>query len=126
MRKKQIFIVDDNVMFAEMLYDHLCRYPGFEIKRFGTGEECLNNLHLNPDLIILDYYLNDAYKDAANGLQILHEISNKKSDAQVIMLSSQQKYGVAAQTISQGAKHYVIKDENAFQNIDRILKEIFQ
>ena len=125
MKKKLIFIVDDNVMFAEMLSDHLSRNPRYEIKWFGTGEECLNNLHLNPDLIILDYYLNDAYKDAANGLQILHEIANKDSIAPVIMLSSQQSYGVAAQTISHGAKHYVMKDEKTFENIDRILKEIF-
>jgi hypothetical protein len=33
-------------------------------------------------------------------------------------------YGVAAQTISKGAEQYVVKDEDAFKNIDIILKDM--
>ncbi len=40
------------------------------------------------------------------------------------MLSSQERYSIAAQTISKGAEQYVIKDDNAFDNIDKILNEI--
>lgn len=125
MSQKHIFIVDDNEMFTSMLQDHLSLNPAFQISTFGTGEECLKNLYKNPDLIILDYYLNDIYGEAANGLQILEEIKNQKSPAHIIMLSSQKRYGVAAQTISKGAEQYVIKDENAFANIDKILEDIF-
>jgi len=125
MSQKHIFIVDDNEMFNSMLKDHLSENPAFQISSFGTGEECLKNLYKNPDLIILDYYLNDIYGEAANGLQILEEIKNQKSPAHIIMLSSQKRYGVAAQTISKGAEQYVIKDENAFANIDKILEDIF-
>ncbi|MBN2173572.1 MAG: response regulator [Bacteroidales bacterium] len=125
MKQKLIFVVDDNIMFAEMLSDHLKRNPAYEVMAFGTGEECLENLYHEPDLIILDYYLNDVYKDAANGLEILEEIRNKKLDPKVIMLSSQERYAVAAKTISKGARHYVIKNDQAFENIAKILKDIF-
>ncbi|MCB2220594.1 MAG: response regulator [Bacteroidetes bacterium] len=125
MNQKLIFVVDDNVMFADMLSDHLSRNPAYKVMTFDTGEACLKNLFHDPDLIILDYYLNDVYKDAANGLEILQAMKNQKYDPKVIMLSSQERYAVAAQTISKGARHYVIKDDDAFKNIDKILRDIF-
>jgi len=124
MSKKNIFVVDDNEMFSNMLKDHLSQNPANNVTAYGTGEECIKNLYLSPDVIILDFYLNDVYKDAANGLEILTEIKKQKSPAHVIMLSSQERYVIAAQTISKGAEQYVIKDDNAFDNIDKILNEI--
>jgi DNA-binding NtrC family response regulator len=112
-------------MFAEMVRDHLSQYTMFTTHIFNTGEDCLKNLHELPDLIILDYHLNDVYKEAADGLAILEKIKKGHPNATVIMLSSQGKYTVAAQTISKGAIQYVVKDEQAFQNISRILESIF-
>ena len=125
MSQKHIFIVDDNEMFNSMLNVHLSENPAYKISSFGTGEECLKNLYQNPDVIILDYNLNDIYKEAANGLEILEEIKKHNNPIHVIMLSSQKRYGVAAQTISKGAEQYVIKDDDAFKNIDVILGDLF-
>lgn len=125
MSQKHIFIVDDNEMFNSMLNVHLSENPAFQVSSFGTGEECLKNLYQNPDVIILDYNLNDIYKEAANGLEILEEIKKHNNPVHVIMLSSQKRYGVAAQTISKGAEQYVIKDDDAFENIDKILNGLF-
>lgn len=124
MSKKNIFVVDDNEMFSNMLNDHLSQNLAYNVSMFSTGEECLKNLYLNPDIIILDFYLNDVHKEAADGLEILTEIKKQKSPAHVIMLSSQERYVIAAQTISKGAEQYVIKDDNAFENIDKILADI--
>jgi DNA-binding NarL/FixJ family response regulator len=125
MTQKKIFVVDDNEMFAMMLKDHLSNNPNYRISVFNTGEDCVKNLYLNPDLIILDYYLNDVYKEAANGLEILGEIKKQDKKVHVIMLSSQERYTVAAQTISKGAEQYVIKDDDAFKNVSKIIQEIF-
>lgn len=124
MSQKHIFIVDDNEMFAQMLQDHLTA-PKFKTTVFNTGEDCINKLYENPDLIILDFHLNDVFKEAANGLEILQEIKNQNPRTHVIMLSSQEKYSVAAKTISKGAEQYVVKDDNAFSNISKILNDIF-
>lgn len=125
MTQKKIFIVDDNEMFAQMLKDHLSNNPNYRISIFNTGEDCVKNLYLNPDLIVLDYFLNDVYKDAATGLEILEEIKKLNNKVHVIMLSSQEKYTVAAQTISKGAEQYVVKDDDAFKNVSKILLDIF-
>jgi DNA-binding NarL/FixJ family response regulator len=125
MSQKHIFVVDDNTMFAEMLRDHLSKNPAYKVSIYNTGEECLKNLFQIPDLIILDFHLNDVFKEAANGLEILEAIKREKSPAHVIIMSSQTHYGVAAQTISKGAEQYVIKNDKTFENIDRMIEELF-
>ncbi len=118
---KKIFIVDDDTMLTEALSDYLTRKTAHQVSCFSTGEECLTHLHENPDIIILDYYLNTVQKDAANGMEILKTIKKNYRNIHVIMLSSQEQYGIAMQTIQKGAEQYVIKDSDAFANISMII-----
>ncbi|WP_223034250.1 response regulator [Hanstruepera marina] len=118
-----IFIVDDEPLLSEMLSDYLREHHnGFNIKSFPTGEACLQQLNENPDVIILDYYLNSKERDAANGIDILKEIKHRNKALPVIMLSSQKSYGTASQTIMYGAVHYVIKGQDAFHEIYELIK----
>ncbi|MBK6947407.1 MAG: response regulator [Haliscomenobacter sp.] len=118
-----IFIVDDEPLLSEMLTDYLKdRYADFNIKSFPTGEACLQSLEEKPDVVVLDYYLNSKEKEAANGIDILKEIKKRNKALPVIMLSSQESYGTAAQTILYGAVHYVIKGQDAFEEIFELIK----
>jgi len=114
---KKIFIVDDDDMMAMALEDHLTRNTLHEIHVFTTGEECIKNLRMQPDVIILDYNLNSVQKEAANGMAILDAIKKLNRDIPVVLFSSQDAYSVALQSINKGATQYVIKDEKAFDNI---------
>lgn len=118
-----IFIVDDEPLLSEMLTDYLKdRNAGFNIKSFPTGEACLQSLEEQPDAIVLDYYLNSKEKNAANGIDILKEIKKRNKTLPVIMLSSQKSYGTATQTIMYGAVHYVVKGQDAFEEIFQLIK----
>jgi len=120
---KTIFIVDDEPLLTEMLKDAIREQcPGMVVKAFPTGEDCIKSLSKAPDLVVLDYYLNSREKDAANGIDILKEIKSRNKALPVIMLSSQKNYGTAAQTIRYGAVHYVIKGQDAFQEINELIK----
>lgn len=114
---KKVFVVDDDDMMAMALEDHLTRNTLHEIHVFTTGEECIRNLRLQPDIIILDYNLNSVEKEAANGMKILEAIKKLNKEIPVILFSSQDAYSVALQSINKGATQYVIKDESAFDNI---------
>jgi two-component system OmpR family response regulator len=114
---KKIFIVDDDEMLTEALSDFLTRKVAHKISIFHTGEECMQHISENPDVVILDFYLNTVKKDAANGLEVLETFRKHLPDTRFIMLSSQESYGIAARTIQKGAEHYVIKDDDAFQKI---------
>ncbi len=122
--KKKIFVVDDDPMFCTMLSDHLEDQETYDVASFGTGEECLQRLSEKPDAIILDYYLDANVPGAKNGLEILRQIHKTDPEQKVIMLSSQEHYGVALQTIASGAVNYVIKDLKSFEEIDALLADL--
>jgi len=119
---KKIFVVDDNEMLTMALEDYLTRKTMHKVEVFGTGEECIEHLDDEPDIIILDYNLNSVDERAANGAQILEAIKKLNYSIHVIMLSSQDAYGTALQTIMMGADSYVIKDADAFAKIESIIQ----
>ncbi len=123
-KPRKIFVVDDDSMLTEALEDYLTRKIAHKVHSFHTGEDCLKNLSEEPDVIILDYYLNSVHKDAANGMEILETIKKNYPGIHVIMLSSQERYGIAIQTLQKGAEQYVIKDENAFEKIAQMINEL--
>ena len=124
MNKPKVFIVDDEPLLSEMLTDYLLGHnPNLVIRSFLTGEACLKNLYEKPAIVILDYHLNSRELDAANGLEILKEIKRKYKTTPVIMLSSQESYSKALQTIAYGAIHYVIKGQEAFEKIQKLIEE---
>ena len=123
-RTKKIFVVDDDEMLTTMLSDHLQEKPNYEVHVYSTGEECLKQLHLNPDAIILDMNLSTTVADAGDGLEILQQIKKRDRAACVIILSGQTHYGKAAQAIAKGAFAYVMKDEQAFRKLDDLLEAI--
>ena len=114
---KKIFIVDDDEMLTEALSDYLTRDINHNISVFHTGEDFLEHISENPDVVILDFYLNTVNKEAANGLEILEAIGEYVHNTRIIMLSSQESYMTAAKTIQKGAIQYIVKDEEAFQKI---------
>ncbi len=123
-KPKKIFIVDDDTMLTTALEDYLTRKIAHHIRCFNSGDACLENLTEEPDVIILDYFMNTIQKDAATGLGILQLIKKHNPALRVIMLSGQERYSIASQTIQQGAEQYVIKDEQAFEKISRIINEV--
>lgn len=123
-KPKKIFIVDDDPMLTEALNDYLTRNIPHEVHCFGTGEACLQQMHLNPEIVILDYHLNTVRKDAANGMEVLQTIKTNYPKVEIIMLSSQESYLVAMKTLQKGAEQYIIKDKEAFEKIAAIINRI--
>ena len=121
-KQKHFFVVDDDEMMAAMLSDHLRLNPLYVVTVFNTGEDCIRQLALDPDVIILDYQLNSVMLDAADGMEIMRQIKKIDEDVRIIMLSSQEEYGTALQAIIKGALEYVVKDTDTFKRIDHILE----
>ncbi|MFT5778557.1 MAG: two-component system OmpR family response regulator [Crocinitomicaceae bacterium] len=122
-KPKKIFIVDDDEMLTMAMEDYLTKDTPHNISIFHTGEDAIKSIQENPDVVILDYFLNSVDKTAADGLEILKAIRKHLPDTQFIMLSSQESYSTAAKTIQQGAEHYVIKDEDSFEKIASLIRK---
>lgn len=117
-------MVDDDPMQLSMLQDHLSKFKHYKLRTFSTGEECLAHINEKPDIIILDYNLDNVDKNAKDGLDILIELQDKVPATDVIMLSAQDKIEVAVNTMKYGAFDYVIKNESAFLRIENTIFNI--
>lgn len=122
--KLNIFIIDDDKMMSMLLCDHLESQGRYNVSVYNTGEEALKNIFDAPDVMILDYHLDSEVSGAKNGIEILDEVKKRNKNIKVIMLSSQEQYSVATQSIMKGAIHYVIKGTESFGEIDRFLSGI--
>ncbi len=120
-----VFLVDDDKMFLASLKNSLQQQFGASLKvsEYATGEECIQNIDNAPDIVILDYFLNDEdHPDAMDGIKVLREIKSASKDITVIMLSGQDKLQVAIDSIKNGAYEYIAKSESAFVRIQNTLK----
>jgi len=126
--EKQItlFIVDDDALFLKSLEIEFMDNADFHIMTFPTGERCLENLGLKPDVIILDYHLEGIDEHAMNGLETLIRIKAAHSYIPVIMLSSQDKIEVAVNCMHHDAFDYVVKSETAFLRLRKNITSIFK
>ena len=124
-KKNLIFLVDDDELFLRDLGLEFSENTKSEIRSFGTGEECLANISMNPDIVILDYYLNSINKDAIDGLETLERIKTANIQIPVIMLSSQDKIEVAVNCMKHQAFDYIVKSETAFIRLQKAITTIF-
>lgn len=123
--KIKLFLVDDDAVFLKVLELQLLEQADFDIETFPRGELCIENLHKNPDVVILDFHLDGIEKDAINGLETLDRIKQYNADIPVIMLSSQDKIEVAISCMHHNAFDYVVKSETAFLRLQKIISTIF-
>jgi DNA-binding NtrC family response regulator len=125
-KKIKVFIIDDDDLFLKSLVIQFNQNPIYEVETYPTGELCIENLHKNPDIIILDYYLNGVEKKAINGLKTLDIIKKTNSDIPVIIISAQDKIEVAVTCIHHKAFDYVVKSETSFVRLQKIITTILK
>jgi two-component system response regulator AtoC len=103
----KIFIVEDDDWYGQILQYQLSLNPDFEIHFFSSGTQCLSHMHLNPDVITIDYSLPDIKGD-----KLFLKIREINPNVPVIFISSQQEIPIAVNLLKQGVYDYLIKDEN--------------
>lgn len=118
-RNFKIFVVEDDEWYGELLSYHLSLNPDFEVKKFQTGQECLNSLHEKPNVITLDYFLPDM-----DGKKVLTLIKEFNPDIEVIVISEQAKIDVAIDLLKLGAYDYIVKSSDIKDKLRNIINNI--
>jgi len=124
--KIKLFLVDDDAVFLKSLEIDFMQHADFTIETFATGELCMANLSHDPDVIILDFFLDGIDATAMNGIETLDKIKAYNQDIPVVMLSSQDKIEVAIDCMHHRAFDYVVKSETAFVRLQKIITTIFR
>jgi two-component system OmpR family response regulator len=123
--QQTVFLVDDDAVFLKLLAIDFQMQTNFKVLTFETGEKCIENLQLQPDLIILDYHLDGVEKGVMNGIETLDKIKDFNTAIPVIMLSSQDKIEVAIDCMHHKAHDYIVKSETAFLKLQNNIQSIF-
>jgi len=125
MTNKLIFFVDDDKMMLNLMeYTFKCK-DGFEVKSYLSGEECVENLFLKPQLIVLDHILGDDESRAMSGLDTLKRITKLNNNIPVIILSREKSNRLIDKFIKSGAKRYIIKDDFFIDTLIETIDEHF-
>lgn len=115
----RIFIVEDDLLYGEMLRHHLALNPDNEIYLYRNGEECLKNMYREPKMVSLDYSLPDM-----SGLDIMRRIKKDYPEIPVIIVSGQEDISTAVTLLREGAYDYFVKDDDVKDRLWNVIKKI--
>jgi DNA-binding NtrC family response regulator len=117
--KFKFFIVDDDV-FCANIYEQFLKDIGHnDITYYNNGNDCLNNLDKNPDIIILDHNM-----VGITGFEVLKKIKRYNPNIYVVMISGQENIKTAVDALKYGAFDYLVKDNNVNDKITVIIDKI--
>ena len=108
----RVFVVEDDPIFSKVLKFKLEEEGNYEVTMFTSAEEFLKNLDLRPDIVTIDYTL-----PGISGIELLKRITDFSSDITPIILSAQEDVEVVVQAYRNGAKDYIIKNDNAIVDL---------
>ncbi|MFC2081299.1 response regulator [Bacteroidota bacterium] len=110
MENKLVFFVDDDKMILNLLEYTFKSRAGIEVKTFFSGEECLENMNLKPDLVVIDHLFPED-TGQLNGLDVIKIMREADKDVSIIVLSSQQDEDLIPEFLKVGANQYISKDD---------------
>jgi len=96
----------------------------FDVTIFTKANNLLDRIDLNPDIIVLDYNLDEPYNSTLNGGDVLEEIVRRNKNFNIIMLTSHCDLNEAVNLLKKGARDYITKDDNFLDNLKRSIKTI--
>lgn len=124
MKEKVIFIVDDDKLIRHFLEYSLIGKEGCSVKVFSKAEDCINNLDIKPDCIILDHYFLGNEATLMTGLEALKKIREVNKTVQVIILSNIQDDELINSYMKEGATTYVVKEGFFINKLYDIFNEL--
>jgi DNA-binding NarL/FixJ family response regulator len=126
---EKVFIVEDSEIERSMLRDHLTKYPNLKITEYSSGTTCVKELILGtaeqPDLILMDYFLDSTFGPSKDGLESLSKIKEIYPETNVIMMTSVDNKRIIDLAKEKGALDYVVKGTSGFKTLDSILEKHF-
>ena len=119
-----VYMADNDIAFLKTMQEEFAGNPELKIRIFETGEKCLEQMWQEPDIVVLDYFLNSLEKDPINGLEILKQIKRDYPALPVIMLSAQDNIEIAINCMKHKAFDYIVKSETAFIRLQKTITTI--
>ena len=115
----KLFVVEDDLFYGNLLKRHLQLNPDNEVFLYENGKDCLSNIHLLPDLVLLDYGLPDI-----SGAEVMKKIHIEHPNIPVVIVSGQEDVKTALDLIKEGAYDYFVKDDDTKDRVWNLINKI--
>jgi two-component system phosphate regulon sensor histidine kinase PhoR len=123
MAGERVLVVDDSLVYRDLLVNHVLTPNGYQPLTASDGETGLHTaLEETPDLIIMDMQM-----PGMNGIQVLEALYDAGSEIPVIMMTLHGSEDLAVRAFRLGVKDYVIKPfdiDEMLTAIDQALTEV--
>jgi DNA-binding NtrC family response regulator len=117
----KIFLVDDDPNCLQLYAQYLNNLGYTHIQYFGKSSDCVDQLTLNPDLVFLDYTM-----DNLNGIDVLKRIKRFNPNILVVFISGQEEIDVAVNALKYGALDYITKEDIDQVRISACMEKVVQ
>ncbi|MGZ3862814.1 MAG: sigma-54-dependent transcriptional regulator [Bacteroidia bacterium] len=116
----KIFVVEDDIVYAEFLAHYLSLNPDNEVHKFISAKACMAALpKIKPNIITLDYRLPES-----SGGELLKKIKAFDSDMSVVIISGQEDVRTAVSLLKEGAYDYIVKDDETKEKLWNCINKI--
>ena len=123
---KLIFFIDDDKMILNLLEYTFQSRQDYHVICYQTGEECVENLHQNPNLIVLDHILASNAGNRLNGLDTLKEVRKINKGVPVVILTGQGDDALLSEFMNEGANRYLTKDDFFIDSLIETIGEMIK
>ena len=114
-----IFVVEDNHIYNKLVVSYLKTNRYTNVESYFSGEEAIQNMHKNPDIVIQDYLL-----DGITGIEVLIKAKKIAPNVEFIFLSGNDNIDIAINSMKYGASNYIVKDQQALPKMVEKIRQL--
>lgn len=115
----RIFVVDDDPFITAYFKQILFGIGYTNVTSFISGKDCLDRLHLNPEIIFLDYQMK-----GMDGLEVLKEVKRYFPGIYVVFTTGLEDLSVALKSLSCGSFDFLLKKNITKEGVSNIIHRI--
>jgi len=133
-----VAVVEDDASWLKLLTNELGSEPSLSVRTYETAEDLLADESFEPQIIVVDYYLNGSIATAMNGMELIRALRAAKPGLPCILLSSKADLTTASkhedlvesltynrektlQLLADGAFFYFMKNSHAPKKMKDLL-----
>jgi len=114
-----IFLVDDDIM-SLTLYSQFLKNIGYEdVHLFNSGTDCIEHLSMRPQIIFLDYSMDDM-----NGIDVLKKVRLFDPSIIVVFISGNESPEVAEDAKKHGAVDFIVKSSINRERLKSVMEDL--
>jgi two-component system, chemotaxis family, chemotaxis protein CheY len=118
-RKKKVFVIEDNKTEGMLLKLCLGSIKNISIKNYTLGQDLLNDMFEEPDIVIADMMLPDI-----TGEELIRKVKDDNPSTEIIVVSAQREIDIIAKVQEMGIYNYLVKSEACMEYLQKTLEDL--